>query len=156
MFEEQEADDILMGNVMCTKNDSHILECAHISKSNDRDKILDQCNDHAGVICQGDWLQFILTLDLLPKYIEKCDYIVLFLGASTHPGNCTTGKIRLVVNSSDFSPSNTTIEGRLEICINNAWGTVCLDQYFDALDAAAVCRQLGNFDSTGINIYILN
>ena len=33
-------------------------------------------------------------------------------------------------------------EGRLEICMNNVWGTVC-DNMFDATDAAVACRQLG-------------
>ena len=37
-----------------------------------------------------------------------------------------------------------TREGRVEICINNAWGTVC-DTLFGREDAAVVCEQLEGF-----------
>ena len=36
----------------------------------------------------------------------------------------------------------SSYEGRLEICYNNQWGTVC-DNYFNSTDARVVCRQLG-------------
>ena len=36
----------------------------------------------------------------------------------------------------------TENEGRVEICLNNAWGTVC-NYLFDNLEADVVCRQLG-------------
>ena len=33
-------------------------------------------------------------------------------------------------------------EGRVEICINNAWGTIC-DDLFGPQDAIVVCTQMG-------------
>ena len=47
---------------------------------------------------------------------------------------CTQGAIRL--------EGGTDIEGRLEICNNNIWGTVCEDD-FDATNARVACAQLG-------------
>ena len=45
-------------------------------------------------------------------------------------------------------------EGRVEICINNAWGTVC-DSGFTKEDARVACRQLGLLQIEGRvdNIY---
>ena len=48
---------------------------------------------------------------------------------------CSPGDIRLVNGSRDT-------EGRLEICYNGDWGTVC-DEGWDDVDAAVACRELG-------------
>ena len=56
---------------------------------------------------------------------------------------CTDGDIRLM-NGTEPSVR----EGRVEICYNNAYGSIC-DDFWDILDASVVCKQLGFNESQG-------
>ena len=56
------------------------------------------------------------------------------------PSVCTTGGVRLAEGGSDQ-------EGRVEVCLEDQWGTVCDDSWDDRA-AAVVCKQL-NQESEG-------
>ena len=53
---------------------------------------------------------------------------------------CADGQLRLV-------GGNVDNEGRVEICLNNEWGTIC-DDGWSTNDANVACAVLG-FSSTG-------
>lgn len=49
----------------------------------------------------------------------------------------------------DGRSTDSTKEGRLELCLNDAWGTVC-NSSFGYYDAVVACGQLTGFHSQGI------
>ena len=55
--------------------------------------------------------------------------------------DCTTGAVRLA------APAGFRMtQGRVEVCVNRAWGSVC-DDGWSANDANVVCDQLGYYPS---------
>ena len=53
----------------------------------------------------------------------------------TYVGVCEERDVRLVGGSNER-------EGRVEICLNEAWGTVC-DNFWTTNDGNVICNQLG-------------
>ncbi len=54
---------------------------------------------------------------------------------------CVNGGLRL-------AGGNTSFEGRVELCLDGEWGTIC-DNFWTPNDAAVVCRQL-NYGATDV------
>ena len=52
--------------------------------------------------------------------------------------DCKDGDVRLVGGSTEY-------EGRVEVCINRVWGTIC-DRYWYTQDSNIVCKQLGHME----------
>ena len=45
-------------------------------------------------------------------------------------------------------------EGRVEICVNNVWGSICSNGW-DVTDAHVVCTQLGHPELSNTSLYII-
>lgn len=74
-------------------------------------------------------------------------YNTICSGNLTVGEDCVTGSVRLIGLEDERAG---TIEGRVEVCINNAWGTVCSNS-FTSEDAGTVCDNLGLYRREGID-----
>ena len=67
-------------------------------------------------------------------YVHMYAHIFMYIGV------CENGSLRLVNSSGDTGED--MMSGRIEICWNGVWGTVC-NHNWSLLDAAVVCYELG-------------
>ena len=81
----------------------------------------------------------------LVKNMHMCMFILNYniVHGSTY-SNCTDGHVRLFGGSTDY-------EGTIEICINNAWGTISNWYGWGYHEAQTVCNALG-YTAPGINV----
>ena len=63
--------------------------------------------------------------------------LFFFLIAPSNDTCTTNGDVRLVGGRNQY-------EGRVEVCYNRQWGTVCGRHSWDTTDAGVACRQLGH------------
>ena len=116
---------IYLTDVSCTSSSTSLLQC-------NSDPILSGGCSHsedAGVKCEG--MQGSNHLEESAQY-----YIGFSLSFPCFiPAPCTDGQLRL-------AGSNVDNEGRVEICLDNKWGTIC-DDGWSTIDANVACKQLG-------------
>ena len=109
-----------------------------------------ECNNTAGsYTCRPCFPGFIpgnfTTCSELHDTRTSLQYIII-IKHCTSLTVCTNGNIRLM-NGTEPSVR----EGRVEICFNNVYGSIC-DDFWDVVDASVVCKQLGFNGSEGNHI----
>ena len=83
---------------------------------------------------------------MLQYLFDNCD---MYTGLSTVGDDCVTGSVRLG-DAIDVVGEGVR-EGRVEVCVNQAWGTVC-DDLFTQNNTDVVCQQLPGFKKEGTYI----
>ena len=67
--------------------------------------------------------------------VSYVNYYFILAQLWLYLANCTSGDIRLAGGAYYY--------GRVEVCVEGVWGTVCRDSHWDNTDASVICRQLG-------------
>ena len=120
---------IVLDDLRCAGTESRLVDCPNSGLG------VHNCvhSEDAGVRCLQPLSSEIACYSYIYMYHDIVLMILLNLPA------CTNGDIRLIGGSNSY-------EGRVEICNNNAWGTVC-DDFWGTSDANVACRQLGYSDT---------
>ena len=108
------------GTFYCSGSEQSLMTC-----SNSYSTLLNcQNNEVAGVHCVGKYFNNFKNFNMT-KFGVK-----IFL----HLATCTDGDIRL--------GNGAVLRGRVEVCINGTWGTIC-DHHWTKQEASVACSHLG-------------
>ena len=126
---------MLAGCVNCYGNEKALLQCQTSATG------IVSCshNDDAGVECIGMHLHY----SFVPIH-SKCKWHII----SSVTAPCQSGDVRL-------AGSSDPLRGRVEVCVNETWGTICED-FWDTNDTSVVCTQLGFSAEGKCKLYIFN
>ena len=111
-----------MGNVRCTGSEQRLIDCPYTNNTFRNDCTHGQ---DVAVYCQPSTTHVVRT-----KFARiSCNfYTMLAL-------QCEEGDLRLTGGS-------TVNQGRVEVCMNETWGTICSTNWGQT-EANVACRQLG-------------
>ena len=102
--------------------------------------------DSGPIFTSGALLDDIITSPAPLDICTHSDDMAVFC-AETEFATCQTGQTRLAGEGS------TEIEGRLEICLNDTWGTICDDSWHVAASAVS-CQILGKYGGERISAMV--
>lgn len=102
----------------CSGQESHLINCSYSPL------IPSYCSHtyDVGVKCEGTY------------YINYW----FFIASCIIVAPCANGTVRLYSDSGSYFKRY----GRVQVCVNNVWGTIC-HHFWHEKDASVVCRMLG-------------
>lgn len=119
-------------HLLCRGDEIYLTDCAVNTE------VVENCGQYevAGVACLGKCMELYMVLYSIIKHIQ--------VDAITQNADCGHGSVRLVGHDEEGYR-----QGRVELCVNNVWGTICNTQ-FNQEDANVVCAQLDGFYREGL------
>ena len=118
----QGVNPIFLRDMGCTGTELNLLECP----SNPFIESSCTHSQDVGLRCEGACMR-----NCTSGCYNECFYLYII-------AKCETGTVRLVSGSGSYFRNY----GRVELCINQTWNSIC-DETWDHIDASVVCHQLG-------------